>query len=74
MENWLSACKIILESLYLIAGHDIDEWVEDEVEGAMVKRHGFKKPSAKKGTDARCMFRINIPLAFLSILDAGGGA
>ena len=58
--NWLCACKIMLEALFLIAGHDIDEWVVPEVDAGAsspatkVKRTRstgkFKKPSAKKST------------------------
>ena len=67
--NWLAACKIILEALFLMAGHDIDEWVEPEMDvgvsdpSSKVKRmkHGFKKPSAKKSTP-RCISDLYIAL------------
>ena len=58
--NYLLACKIFLEVLFLIAGHNIDDWVEEEEMGGgseVVMRKGavkrgmfFKKPSAKKST------------------------
>ena len=72
VQNWLSACKVILESLFLIAGHNIDEWVEEQMDGAVSSpagkmqsagkveklKHGFKKPSAKKSTDTRCILKL----------------
>ena len=77
MQNWLSACKVILESLFLISGHNIDQWVEEEMEGAVCcpagnvqsaskvekLKQGFQKPSAKKSTETRYMLKLYFALS-----------
>ena len=62
----------------MMAGHDINEWVEPEMDvgvsdpSSKVKRlkQGFKKPSAKKSTP-RCIFNLYFALEWWKM--GGGG-
>ena len=50
VSGWLAACKIILESTYVIAGLDPASWVANDDTSCSMKKvasGGFQKPQRK---------------------------